>query len=121
MAGIAGVAGALLFPVLRMWLVKQRLRRYYGEILGSSSPFNVQVELSPKGVRTKQKTGQVTFEWGQVESIRETADSIDIYARHGGLVVVRKRAFASAQEIEQFVQEAERHLAHARQHERSSG
>ena len=118
-AGVAGVVAALLFPVVRMWIVKQRLRRYYREVLGSNLPFNVQVELTPEGVLTRQKTGQASFEWQQVESIRETADSIDIYTRYGGIVVVRKREFASAQEIQQFVQEAESHRALAREHESS--
>lgn len=114
-AGFAGVASAALFPILRIWEIKQRLRRYYREILGSYLPFSVEVELTPEGVCTKQKTGQTTYAWQQVESIRETADSIDVYARHGGLVVVRKRAFESAGQMQQFVEKAGSYLMHARQ------
>jgi hypothetical protein len=116
---VAGIAGLVLFPILRMWITKRRLRRYYRELLGSSSPFSVQVESSPKGICVKQKTGQVIYEWRLIDSIRETADSIDIYPRHGGIVVVRKRGFESAEQMQRFVEEGEGYLARTRQFEES--
>jgi YcxB-like protein len=114
-AGIASVAALILFPILRLWLIRRRIRRYCREKLGSDLPFAVQVELSPKGIDTKQKTGQVIYEWKQVESIRETPDSIDIYARHGGIVMVKKRAFSSTEEMQRFVEEAKSYLALAQE------
>jgi hypothetical protein len=119
MTGVAGVAGLVLFPILRIWITKRRLRRYYHEMLRSDLPFRVQVELSPEGICVKQKTGQVTYEWQQIDSIHETADSIDVYPHHGGIVVVRKRAFGSAEGMQRFIEEAEGYIAQARQLEES--
>lgn len=113
-AGITGAVLATPYPLVRLLIIRQRLRRYYLEILGSDAPFGVQVETSPEGISVKQKTGQSSYHWSQIESILETANSIDFHTRHGGLVVVTKRAFESVDAIKKYKQEAEAFLARAR-------
>jgi len=115
LAGVAAVGSAAITPIAQRLSAKRRVRAYLREKLGSETPFNVEVELSREGVSANQKTGKVILAWHQIDSIHETTDSIDILPRHGGIIVVRKRAFASNEMMQQFIQEAQSYLALARE------
>ena len=94
--------------------VTGRLRKYYREQLGGERTFEVEVELLREGIRARQKGTQITFEWPSVDAIQETADSVDIGGLHGGLIVVRKRAFESPEAIRLFINQAHAYLGEAR-------
>ena len=113
-ASLAAIGGAVLYPLLYQKTLRRRLRKYCLEQLGTEEPFPVEVELSPEGVCTRQKTAQIIFEWPNVEAIQETSDSIDILTRHGGIVVVRKRAFESPEAMRRFTEEAQHYLAESK-------
>ncbi len=69
------------------------------------------MEISPIGIWVRQSNTQVTHEWESVEGIEESADSVDIIKRGGSLaVVVRNRAFASAEERSKFIELAQGYL-----------
>jgi hypothetical protein len=53
---------------------------------------------------------QIVLEWESVEEITESEDSVDIFTRDGGGVIVRKRAFKSSEELEQFIGLAQSYL-----------
>ena len=57
---------------------------------------------------------QVILEWQRVEAIEETSDSVDIFTRDGGGVVIRSRAFGSEGERSQFIEIARSRLMESR-------
>jgi hypothetical protein len=70
----------------------------------------VQVELTDKGIWTKQQNTQIIHEWAIVEEIQETDDSIDFFMRNGTATVVRKRAFESEESKREFLDIARQYL-----------
>jgi hypothetical protein len=71
------------------------------------------VELGPNGVWVKQLGNELVVPWDNVEGIEESADSIDFPIRHGGMIIVRKRAFGSVDEETEFMELAARHVGRA--------
>jgi hypothetical protein len=53
---------------------------------------------------------EIIYTWENVKEVKETEDSVDIYAAKGGLVVVRKRAFNGLAEQKHFIDLASRYL-----------
>lgn len=84
------------------------------EQFGTDEAINFRVELAPTGILTERRGTQINFAWPNVEEIKETDDSIDFFMRNGGLVVVRKRAFASTEELRRFLALAAEHRAQPR-------
>ncbi|HEX8723062.1 MAG TPA: YcxB family protein [Pyrinomonadaceae bacterium] len=90
--------------------VRKRLRKSIREYHGPFGTGVCEVELTPVGVLTRQSNVQVTYEWEGVSEVVESPDSIDIYTRHGGGVIVRARAFRDAAERARFRGLAEGYL-----------
>jgi len=109
-AGIGAMLGAMSYLFTRKNAVSRRLRKYFIEQLRTEGPFTFQVELSERGISTRQLNNQITFEWANVEEILETEDSIDIYVRGGSGVFVRKRAFVSKDDMKEFINLAKRYF-----------
>lgn len=107
---VAAVVTALIYPALYQSGLERRLRNLHREKLGDSGPFICEVELTAVGVWVRQLNKQITHEWESVEEIEETTDSIDIYTKDGGGVIVRKRAFESSKEQARFIELAESYL-----------
>ena len=110
MGGIGLALGALLYPLLNERTVKRRLRKFCEENAGSAKTFLCEVELNESGIHTKSNGTQIIYAWENVKEIQETGDSVDLYTEKGGLLVVRKRAFSSPEEHQQFVELANRYL-----------
>jgi hypothetical protein len=106
----AAVISGLIYPSLYKSGVERRLRKLHEEKFGASDIFICEVEITPIGVWVRQTNKQITYEWESVEEIKETEDSLDIFTRDGGGVIVRKRAFASAAEQRQFKELAQSYL-----------
>lgn len=110
---IVGLIGAVvmgfLYPGWNRSNTEKRLRQLIEEKFGDEGSFLCEVEISPVGVWVRQLNTQVTHEWESVERIEETADSVDIITRSGS-VVVRNRAFDSAEERGQFIELAQGYL-----------
>ena len=110
MGGIGLIVGAVLYPILNERTVRRRLRKFCEEKTGSSKTFLCEVELNDSGVHTKSNGTQIIYPWDKVTEVEETAESVDLYTEFGGLLVVRKRAFASPQEQDRFVELANRYV-----------
>lgn len=72
------------------------------------------MDLETTGIFTKQGNIQINFMWADVEEILETPDSIDFFMRQGGIIVARKRAFASEEEFKRFFGVANQYLEQSR-------
>jgi hypothetical protein len=57
---------------------------------------------------------QIKYGWQAVEEIKETGDSVDIFTRDGGGVIVRNRAFQSNADRVKFVELANASLNQSR-------
>ena len=90
---------------------ESRLREVCLEYLGTDEPIEVQVELTPEGVSTEQQGTEVKFTWASIEEIEDTPEAITFFRRHGGLIVVQRCAFKSAEERRQFLELAARYRA----------
>jgi hypothetical protein len=99
---IAAVVGAVQWATY-MRQLRHTWYRHFRAILGSDGPFSCEIELRPEGVWARQNDTQILHEWPSIVAIEETADSIDMRTRSGGYVVVRDRAFWSADEREKFL------------------
>jgi hypothetical protein len=107
---VAALVSALIFPSVHKSGVEKRLRRFHQEKLGDANSFICEVELTPVGVWVRQMNKQIMHEWESVEEIKESEDSVDIFTREGGGVIVRKRAFKSSEDLEQFIGLAQSYL-----------
>src|SRR4026207_435256 len=103
---VLAVLCAVLYPSSYEKAVEKRLRKLHLEELKGANTVLCEVELTTLGVQVKQMNRQVIYEWPGVVEIQETADSIDIFTRDGGAVVVRNRAFATAAERSRFLEMA---------------
>lgn len=110
------VAGIIIFisPKLEKSGLDDRLQRVVAEMMPDNGPYICEVEIRSEGVWLRQMNKQIIFEWPSVEAIEDTADSIDIFTRDGGGVVVRNRAFASEDERGQFIEVARSRLMESR-------
>ena|SRR5882762_2414259 len=120
MGSIGLILGALLYPKLNEATVKRRLRKLCEENLGGDRSFVCEVALEQSGIHTKQNGTQIIYAWENVNEIRETEDSVDIYNENGGLVVVRKRAFSAPSEQQRFIELANLYSKAAHQHNGTS-
>ena len=108
--GIIGLLlGAVLYPVVNEMTVKRRLRKWTEENVGSARTFTCEVELDESGLHTQSNDAQIIFDWRNVEEIKETEDSVDIYFAKGGLMVTRNRAFTSTEERQRFIELAKQY------------
>jgi hypothetical protein len=106
----------LMFAMMPYSIEKQRrktMARFMREKHGDQNSFTCEVELADKGVSVADQNSQHFFPWEEVEEIVDTANSVDIFAKLGG-VVVRNRAFSSPENRAEFKQLAQHHLALAR-------
>ncbi len=106
---IVAVISSLIYPSLHKSETEKRLRELHQELLGDANLFMCEVELLPVGVWVRQINKQTVHEWESVEEIKESANSVDIFTRGGG-IIVRKRAFKSPEEQKQFIDIAQGYL-----------
>ena len=111
---LAGFTGAIfvacIYPFTYRSTVNRRLRKLCREQIGADGPVRVEVELTDKGIWTKQQNTQIIHEWANVEVVQETDDSIDFFMRNGTATVVRKRAFESEETKREFMDLAKQYL-----------
>ena len=105
----AAVLGAVLYWAVYEDEAKKALAKHFGEYFAGGERQVCEVELTEEGVRTRQFNSETAHDWQEVVEIRETPDSIDIFMRRCGFgVVVRKRAFSTRVERDEFVRFLER-------------
>ncbi len=89
----------------------QRLVKYFREPLGGNGPFKCEVELTQAGIIARQLGAESRHSWAQVVSITEIPGGIEFVYRPLGSLVVRDRAFATAQQRAEFLKVARGYLA----------
>jgi YcxB-like protein len=111
---LAGFFGAIITVCIHAFTyrstVNRRLRKLCREQIGTDRPVTVQIELTEKGIWTKQQNTQIIHEWANVETVQETEDSIDFFMRDGAATVVRNRAFNSEEAKREFMDLARHYL-----------
>ena len=100
---VAAALCALIYPLGHKRAIEKRLRKLHDEILGNESSFLCGVDLSQDGLTITQMNRRIQYEWPAVAEISETADSVDIFTRDGGGVIVRNRAFESDADRAKFL------------------
>lgn len=110
---VAGLI-VLIYPGLEKSGLEGRLRRVVAEMMPAPGPYICEVEIRSEGVWLRQMNKQIIYEWQSVEAIDETHDSVEVFTRDGGGVVIRDRAFGSGDERRQFIEMARARLAESR-------
>ena len=118
---IVGLVAALIVvitdPLVYNYELRKNLRKIAKERYGEENEFVCEVELLPEGLKTSGKTSgeniQGTTGWETIEEVVSTDDSVDIFGRKGG-VIVRNRAFSSAEERARFIELAREYMNQAR-------
>src|SRR5258708_26733179 len=112
---LAALISALIYPAMHRQSVQSRLRKFCKEKFGATTSFICEVELTPTGIWTQSLNTQTISEWKNVEEIVVTQDSVDIFTRQGGGLVVRNRAFESADQRREFIEMAQHFAAQSRE------
>jgi hypothetical protein len=107
---IGAIVAACIYSFTDRSTVSRRLRKLCREQIGTDGPVRVQVELTDKGISTKQQNTQIIHEWANVETVQETDDSIYFFMRGGTATAVRKRAFESEEIKREFMGLARQYL-----------
>jgi len=92
---------------------RQRLVSYYREQLGGDGPFVCEVEISERGLTTRQFGSEATLPWSQVASVAEIDGGIEFIYRPAGSLLVRDRAFENAEARKEFVDFSQRFVSGA--------
>ena len=100
-------------PFLHKYQLRKHLRKLFREMYGDQNHFTCEVELSPEALKTNSEPGQNTTEWAKIEEVVPTSDSVDIFGP-AAAVVVRNRAFTSAEERQRFIDLAREYMNQAR-------
>jgi hypothetical protein len=85
--------------------------KYYREQLGGDGPFLCEVEITPAGLTIRQIGIETKRPWSVVEEIVDTSDGLEFRCRIGGILVVRDRAFETAELRSVFLRRAKEFLA----------
>ena len=114
---IGGLVAALIVvitdPFIYNYELRKNLRNIVKERYGEENEFLCEVELLPEGLKGSGENIQRTIEWETIEEVVPTDDSVDIFGRKDG-VVVRNRAFSSAEERTRFIELAREYMNRAR-------
>lgn len=105
---------ALVYPTYHKRATVKRLRKLHDEILGDETSLSCGVDITPEGVTITQLNHRTQYEWPAIAEVQETNDSVDIFTRRGGGVIVRNRAFASDADRAKFLELAKTFLAQGR-------
>jgi hypothetical protein len=101
-----------LYPTWHERAIKKRLRRFVKEHYGDKNDFTCEVELTPNEVLVKQDNSQTIYPWTSVKEVQPTHDSIDVFAKAGG-VIIRNRAFESADQRQRLLESIQDYVAKA--------
>jgi hypothetical protein len=91
--------------------IDQRYLKYVREQLGGDGPFRCEVDVSADGITVKQGDVESRRPWTGVRDAVEVAGGIEITFSHGTLLLVRDRAFPSAEVRAEFFQTVRRYIS----------
>ena len=110
----AGVLAFLLVTVANLAYYKssyrKRVRKLLKEQMGTEGPFRIQVELTESGISFEQQKMRQIHDWSTLERYEETDDAIYFWKRDRSVMAVRKRAFESRANQDEFLEFARKHM-----------
>jgi hypothetical protein len=84
--------------------LKKHIAKAWHGTSGGGEHLTCQVELTDSGICMRHRNTQSTYEWAEVEEVRESEGSIDIFTRGVGCgMAVHKRVFDSPEEEAMFI------------------
>jgi YcxB-like protein len=105
---VVGLVGGLIvilsYPKLQKSAFDSKLQEIAAKVMAEPGPHVCEVELRPDGVWARQMNKQIIYEWKIVEAVEEVDDTVTIYARDGGGVVIRNRAFKTEDQRSRFLE-----------------
>jgi hypothetical protein len=107
---VAALIALIIDPFTHRYQYRRNLRKVFKEQYSEENEFICEVELLPECLKTSGKNSQCSTEWETIEEILSTKDSVDIFGRKGGGVIVRNRAFSSAEERQRFIDLAREYM-----------
>ena len=111
---VAGMLGFLLVTVANLAYYKRsyrkRVRKLIREQMGTEGPFRILVELTESGISFEQQKTRQIHDWSTFERYEETDDAIYFLKRDRSVMAVRKRAFESGANKDQFLEFARKHM-----------
>jgi len=102
------------YSYIQTFWANRYLRRICRERLGIVGPVKIEVELSERGVWSKQFHTEILRAWQGVTAVEEAADSIDFFTSDEQMLAVRKRAFSTEDEKKRFLSLAHSYLQASR-------
>jgi hypothetical protein len=113
LSSIMGLVLATYIPAANYNIVERRARNLYRNTYRIHGPVQVDVEVTERGLSIKQFGMTTIYDWNTVRLQEETDDAIYFRAAFGNLCAVRKRAFASEAEKNEFIELANRYWSEA--------
>jgi hypothetical protein len=110
MVAFVGLAlGAGLHLLTYQGELKKHIAKAWHGTSDGGGHLTCHVELTDSGICLRHRNTQSTYEWAEVEEVRESAGSIDIFTRGEGCgMAIHKRVFNSPEEQDKFVEIIER-------------
>jgi hypothetical protein len=100
-----GLLSSYLYGIYFDWHVRHYGRRLTKEMYGGASTVRFEIELRPDAVWAKSRGTEISFAWTSLTGIENAEHGIELWF-DPGLVIVRSRAFASADARQQFLERA---------------
>ena len=102
-AAIGALICAAIYPFSVGRSRKRRLEKYFREQFGGDGPYTCEVELTPAALVTVQAGTRSERAWSTITAIQVTDNSVDFLTKGAGSLIVRNRAFGSAEQRDAFV------------------
>jgi hypothetical protein len=107
---VCGLTAVLLYLSPRKRNRKNKLLKFYRDKLGGDGPFDCEVELTSEGLTTRQFGAEGKHAWTHIISAVEVDDGIEFKYRPMGVLIVRNRAFETAEARREFLRFARQQI-----------
>lgn len=107
-AAMAGITCLVVFPVADRRARRKKARQAIEQVMEDEIEYPFAVELRMDGLWMDSNGTQVLSPWRTITAVRESSDYIEFDVGKMGLIIVAKRAFASAGSANDFVRHADR-------------
>ena len=103
----AAAVGGITFAVIYIGTYRKRIRKRIEKILSakmdSDQPFSVEYEFNEEALIVRRMGNEIRFAWDNVKEINEADKDVEFVIDGGGLTVLPYRAFANAEERQEWL------------------
>ncbi|MGH9945702.1 MAG: YcxB family protein [Pyrinomonadaceae bacterium] len=110
LAVILGVVLAVYVVVANYNIRERNARKLFVEKYHVKDSVPIEVEISESGLSFNQQGTTTIHDWNTIELMEETDDAVYFKTKFGGYSAVRKRAFGTDDEMNEFRKIAEHYL-----------